>query len=252
MNNTMIFIDEFAYRSPFANCHAMLKFIFTAVVLILCLLFQDIAVSIYIFVTMFLCNVFKNHVKWNDYVKLLTIPFLFIFFDCIAIALEINYNNIFFISVTKQSFLKSIFVMMRAFASVSILYFFALSTPLCDMIWILQKLHIPKIVIELMYMIYRYIFILIDVQYQLKNASLSRLGYIDFKTSCRTFVNCIANLLILSIRKAEKYYQAMVSRCYDGELAFLKKESIWNIYDVIKAVCYIFTVIAVKYILYNI
>jgi len=100
MNNTMIFIDEFAYRSPFVNCHAMLKFIFTAVVLILCLLFQDIAVSIYIFVTMFLCNVFKNHVKWNDYVKLLTIPFLFIFFACIAIALEINYNNIFFISVT--------------------------------------------------------------------------------------------------------------------------------------------------------
>ena len=81
MNNTMIFIDEFAYRSPFANCHAMLKFIFTAVVLILCLLFQDIAVSIYIFVTMFLCNVFKNHVKWNDYVKLLTIPFLFIFLN---------------------------------------------------------------------------------------------------------------------------------------------------------------------------
>ena len=89
MNNTMIFIDEFAYRSPFANCHAMLKFIFTAVVLILCLLFRDIAVSIYIFVTMFLCNVFKNHVKWNDYVKLLTIPFLFIFFACILFSIDI-------------------------------------------------------------------------------------------------------------------------------------------------------------------
>lgn len=252
MNHTIIFIDECAYRSPLANCHAMLKFIFTVVVLTLCLVFQDIAVSIYIFITMFLCNVYKNQVKWNDYIKLLSVPFLFIFCACIAIALEINYNNIFFISITKQSFLKSIFVMTRAFASISVLYFLALSTPLCDIIWVLQKLHIPKIVIELMYIIYRYVFILIEVQHQLKNAALSRLGYIDFKTSCRTFANCMANLLILSIRKAEKYYYAMTSRCYDGELIFLKTESVWNIYDVIKMFCYIFTVIAVKYISYKI
>lgn len=249
MENHFKTIDYIAYQSPLKNCCAMFKFLVTVTILILCLLLDDIVVSFYIMITMLLCNVYCNRIKLKQYVHLLVIPFLFLFFGCAAIAVEIVYQETVFIVITQQSFFKSICVMARAFAAVSTLYFLTLSTPMHEIVSVLKKFHLPSILIELMYMIYRYIFILSEVQYQLKIAAMSRMGYCDFVTSCKTFGNCAGNLFIISFKKAEMYYQAMESRCYDGELAFLEEQRECHIRDIVIAVGYLLSIIVIKIVL---
>lgn len=242
-------IDYFAYHSPFRKYSAMSKFIFTMTLLLLCLYFNNIAISCYIIVTMLLINVLKNNIKLYDYIVMLSIPFVFVFFGCIAIAIEIHFENHIIIYVTKQTVLKSICVIARTFGAVSILYFFTLSTPIYQMVFVFQKLHIPKILTELMYITYRYLFILIEIQHQIKIAAISRLGYCDIKTSLKTFSSCIANLFILSLKKAQKHYQAMEARCYTGELLFLQEKQYYNKTTTIKAILYILSILLLKIVL---
>ena len=132
-------IDYFAYHSPFRKYSAMSKFIFTMTLLLLCLYFNNIAISCYIIVTMLLINVLKNNIKLYDYIVMLSIPFVFVFFGCIAIAIEIHFENHIIIYVTKQTVLKSICVMARTFGAVSILYFFTLSTPIYQIVFVFLK-----------------------------------------------------------------------------------------------------------------
>jgi cobalt/nickel transport system permease protein len=100
----------------------------------------------------------------------------------------------------------------------------ALSTPISEIIYVLRKAYVPKIIVALMSLIYRYIFILMDVSAKMKNSAKSRQGYCDFKTSCYTFGSIASNMLIIPLRKANAYYDAMESRCYDGELLFLEED----------------------------
>ncbi len=249
MKNHFERIDNLAYQSPFIKYSAMSKFIFTITILLLCLYFNDIVISCYIIITMLLINVLKNNIKIQQYITMLSIPFVFVFFGCIAIAVEIQFKPHITIYVTKQTLLKSICVMARTFGAVSALYFLTLSTPIYQIVSVFQKLHIPKILTELMYITYRYLFILIEVQHQLKIAAMSRLGYCDIVTSFKTFCSCIANLLLLSLKKAQQHYQAMEARCYTGELLFLQQKQTNNKIITVKGVLYILSILLLKIVL---
>ena len=113
---------------------------------------------------------------------------------------------------------------MKAFGAISAMYMMILTTNSCEIISVFKKLHIPNIIIDLMNMIYRFIFILLDVHANMKNSAESRLGYVDFKTSCYSFGHTAGNLLIVSLKKANSYYNAMESRCYDGQMSFLEED----------------------------
>ena len=45
-----------------------------------------------------------------------------------------------------------------------------------------------------------------------------------FRTSCMTFGNIAGNMLVVSLKKANAYYNAMEARCYEGELLFVEEE----------------------------
>lgn len=104
------------------------------------------------------------------------------------------------------------------------MYFLTLTTPACEIVGVLRRAHVPKLIIELMYLIYRFIFILLDIYGRMREAAESRLGYRDFRTSCRSFGGTVGNMLVLSMRKSGTYYDAMLSRCYNGEIQFLEPE----------------------------
>ncbi len=242
-------IDAYAYQSDLKKYSPGWKLLFSLLVLFFCLWANHMAVSVYIFVTMGVINRLKNKISWQDFVQLLKIPSIFIILACVAIAFEISsHNGTISVSMTKESAYESLAIMLRTFAAVNTLYFLALSTPIYHIIFVLQKIHIPKVLTELMLTIYRYIFILMQTQIHMKNAVESRLGYVDFKTACFSFSNTMASLLIVSFQKANKYYDAMISRCYQGELLFLEEKSICSMPLLIGAVLYGISIILVYFV----
>ena len=120
--------------------------------------------------------------------------------------------------------MQAVLLFTRALGAVSAMYMMTLATPASEMIGVLKRIHVPKMIVELMYLIYRFIFLLSDTHSQMKQAAVSRLGTCDFRTSCRTFGSTAGNLLVASLKKADTYYDSLLSRCYDGDLCFLEEE----------------------------
>ena len=106
----------------------------------------------------------------------------------------------------------------------SALYMMSLSTPVNEIILVLQKLHLPELCIELMNLIYRYLFLLLDVSQQMTTAAKARLGDRSFAQTCRSFAGIAGNLFLIALKKGNAYYDAMLARGYDGRLAFLTEE----------------------------
>lgn len=73
----------------------------------------------------------------------------------------------------------------------------------------------------------------------------SRLGYINTRTSLHTFGSIGANLFIVSMKKANHYYDALLARCYDGQLKFLTEEKPMEKRLVIYAILYFAVLTAV-------
>lgn len=226
-------IDFYAYHSPMRAWNAMLKVWSAILFIFLCIILDNICASVFLMFSMSYMVIQKGKVHIQEYLSLLTIPLSFILIGSIAIAVEIGAKPIgvyqlsigqFYFCVTGKSVMKMLHVMLNAVAAVSVLYMMTLSTPMGEVIIVLKRAHVPQLITELMYMIYRFIFILLDVQSRMRKAAESRLGYCDFQTSCRTFGYSMGSLLVLSIQKSRNYFNAMESRCYDGILSFMEEE----------------------------
>lgn len=226
-------IDAYAYASHLRDVNPVFKAVFSVAVLIMTIAFDDPWVSLFVILSMGFLSVKRGGVDFLSYCGLMAVPFTFMLMGSLAIALGISarpfgqywINLHFFCLYTSGAAIRqALFLMLKAFGAVSAMFMLTLSTPSSELISALRLLHVPKLIVELMHMIYRYIFIMCDTQRKMKNAAQSRLGYCDFKTSCLSFGGIASNLLIVSLKRAGAYYDAMESRCYDGDLRFLEKE----------------------------
>ena len=80
---------------------------------------------------------------------------------------------------------------------------------------------------------------MIDTHRRMKNSAESRLGYCDFKPSCYSFGQVASNLLVVSLKRGNNYYNAVEARCYDGDLRFLEEEKPLKAGQIVMAVIFI-------------
>ena len=231
---SVLSVDYYAYASHMRSWNATFKVIFSMLCLLLCLILNNIYVSIAVILIMGYMTVVIGGLELDHYISMLLIPIVFLLFGSAAIAVGFSWNPVgqynlnvfgwFYIYCSQASLWKASCLIFKALGAVSALYMMTLTTPLSELIVVLRKAHIPKVIIELMNMIYRYIFIMLDTHSRMKNSAEARLGYVDFKTSCYSFGQVASNLLIVSLKRGTDYYNALESRCYNGDLQFLEEE----------------------------
>lgn len=231
---SILSVDYYAYASHMRSWNATFKVIFSMLCLLLCLILNNIYVSIAVILIMGYMTVVIGGLELDHYISMLLIPIVFLLFGSAAIAVGFSWNPVgqynlnvfgwFYIYCSQASLWKASGLIFKALGAVSALYMMTLTTPLSELIVVLRKAHIPKVIIELMNMIYRYIFIMLDTHSRMKNSAEARLGYVDFKTSCYSFGQVASNLLIVSLKRGTDYYNALESRCYNGDLQFLEEE----------------------------
>lgn len=226
-------IDFYASNSGLKDINEGLKTIAALTIIILCLAFNNVAVSVFVIISMGAFTVIMGKVPLKHYMGFMFIPVSFILLSAAAIAVNFSMVPVdekyvkvafFYVHIGKTGLSTAIHVSSKALGCVSTLYMLTFSTAVGDLITVFEKAHFPKILIALMDMIYRFIFILSDQVNNMNVSAKSRLGYEGYKRSCRTFGMIAGNLFIVSLKKAEASYDAMVSRCYDGEVSFLKEE----------------------------
>lgn len=247
-------IDYYAYLSHMRSWNPKLKVGFGVGMLLISILANNLYVSTIVMITMAYLIVIKGKLPWHDYLSVLMIPIVFLVLGSIAIAIGFDtketgdyriFLGSFYIYTTKENIMALVYLWGKVLAAISAMYMITLTTPSGEIISVLRGLKVPKIIIELMNLIYRYIFIIMDVQCKMKNSAQSRLGYSDLKTAYYSFGRIASNLLVVSLRKASMYFDAMESRCYDGDLLFLEEEKPLNKKHCIYMTIYIAIVIII-------
>lgn len=241
-------IDYFAYASRLRSWNAAFKVLFSVLTLLLCIVLDSVYVSIAVILSMAVLVVEVGGLSLHDYLSVLTIPLTFLLLSVLAIVVDFSSEpmgrysaclGFAYVYTTPELLKTGLRLTVKVAASVSALQLMVLTTPSSEIISVLRKAHLPGFFVDLMNLIYRFIFILLDVSAKMRNAAESRLGYRDFKTACYTFGSTASNLLILSLKKAGAYYDAMEARCYDGALLFLEEEKKPDIKIVIPAAAFL-------------
>lgn len=202
-----------------------LKVYFSFFTLIFILLANKISVHITAFLIFSILSIYS--IGWY-YLKLLKIPTYFLLPSLLIIAFFIPGKSVdmaFPFKPTKEGLTLAFHTALRAYASLSILFYMVLTTTIPEIFAALKRLKLPSFVIELSLLIYRAIQILMDELSRLDKSANSRLGY----SSKRTFINTASllgySLFIKSLERAEKMNLAMEARCYSGKMPIMKEKS---------------------------
>ena len=226
----VLMLDTLAAHSGLRNVSPGLKTAFSVLVLLLCVGASDAVVGTAVALSMILAMVFLGKAPAVRVAALLRIPLMFLLVSCLVILLEVCREPVGlwqlrlgsrWLCVTSQSLHHAVTLFFQAMGAVCCLYFLSSTTPMSQLIDVLRRCHVPELVIELMYLIYRYLFVLLDVQRQLTTAASARLGYDGFRRSISTAGRVSGTLLASSFRRSRACFDAMESRGYDGKLMFL-------------------------------
>lgn len=226
-------IDFLAYESKIRSWNPGFKLFLAFFALFGCIAADSLMVSCYVFLSMTAVTVGLGKILWRRYIPLFFIPGLFLLVSGAAIAVDFSgmpaeqYHwklGWFYVVTSNEKIWRAAAVMLKALGAVSAMYMAALSTPVSEVLTALSRFPIPRLVLELMHLIYRFIFILLEVYQNMHCAARSRLGDRGFLTALRTFSCLAGNLFLFSMKRANGYYDAMLARGYDGGLSFLVEE----------------------------
>jgi cobalt/nickel transport system permease protein len=180
---------------------------------------------------MFMLAVFVGGLKVHHYIRILALPVSFLMIGGIALLFEVSFEPTgvlnfqvfgFWFSISAKSQAYTALIVSRAFGAVSCLCLLSVTTPMPYIIGVLRQVRCPELIIDLMYLIYRYVFILLSLHHEMRDAVKSRLGFRDYQTSLRATGKIYSNLLVRSYLFASKNFDAMESRCYDTGIRFLE------------------------------
>jgi len=219
-------IDRISHANRFKNVHPVEKFIFTIGALVLSIVTQNPAIMAVLFILVSLIIVNAAGVKFSDYVKLLSVPFIFIVFGVLTIIFEIDGNPVSHIwhaesagvtfSISNESASEGGILFLRSFTSVSCFYFFILTTPVTDVEFILKKMKLPSLFIEIFMMTYRFIFITAEMAGMIVISQRSRSGYSTFRNGLKSIGLLASSVFVKSYFFSKVSYNAMLSRGCDG------------------------------------
>ena len=228
----MLFIDSFSYQSRLRYINTGEKFACSILTLCLCVAGRSAWLNLYVILVMTALTVLAGGLSPVSYLRLFLIPLSFLVMNSLILGLSLRETPLELFSLPvgrlnltagRETLSAAARMAATALAGVSCLYFLALSTPLSELLLFLKRLHLPGLIVELMMLIYRFIFLLLDCAGKISVAQHSRLGNRDFRTSLSSFASLVSCLFIQSVRRSGILYDAMEARCYDGDFSVLSE-----------------------------
>lgn len=162
------------------------------------------------------------HAAGRQALRLLTVPVAFLL-PALAVVLVFTGGgetiaSVWVLSITEVGLSTAIDTGLRSVASLSVLAFLVLTTPVPELFAALRRLRLPAFVVEMSLLVYRGIQVLLEEADRLRSAAGARLGFVDRTASVRTTKLVAGSLLVRSIDRAERVEDAMQARCYAGRM----------------------------------
>lgn len=215
----MITPDTWAYTNRLSKTHPAEKCLLAAALLCVNLSTPAvIPVSCIIFSCMAALTICMAGIPPAIYAKLLLGPLAFLCAGAGAVMIDLSLDHACFIAIASQGLHTAIIIVCRGLGAVACLLFVCLTTPVADITWLLARLRLPDLLIELLDLTYRCIFILAGTAETIITAQSSRLGYATAKTAYRSVGALAAASILRSLLFARLMQQSFDSRCGDGPM----------------------------------
>lgn len=120
------------------------------------------------------------------------------------------------ISSTPADIYKAANLVLRALGAASAMNFLALTTPLVDLVDLLRRLRFSPILIDLMTVMYRFIFVLLDSLNRMYMAQDSRLGYSSYWRGMSSAGLLGSRLFVDAFQRSRRLQTALDARGYEG------------------------------------
>lgn len=147
--------------------------------------------------------------------------------------------------MTVDSFNQAWLVFVRAIAGITVMMAFATSTPIPHLAQALRQIRIPDEICEIVVLIYRYAFLLLERLDTMWSAAGSRLGFSGFRRTMRTTASIAVGIFTSSMNLADKAQVSLDCRGYRGYFPIYNRPPRAGI----KWVCVAVIVFALLYIL---
>lgn len=228
-----IMIDEMAYASRLRKVSPSLKLFVAMLSIAVCLAVKNIYINLFIFVSVliFMTAVGKTH--FYHVMKLMCIPLSFAAIGSVVLIINITKTpenmiasmriGSYTAGITANGIDMCVNIFIRCVTASASIFFVSVTTPMTELFTTIRRLHVPVFLVEIMELVYRYIFVLLETAAQIRFAQECRLGYCKIKTSFYSAGQLISNLFIRAYKQAERTYTAMESRGYTGEIKKLGK-----------------------------
>ena len=190
-------IDNIANRNPYKCTNPMEKFIFSVGLLIFLTYMNNCYLDILniIFINIFLIKLVK--IKIRELYNLYKVVLFFMFMT----TLSLIFIGKDFISLN-----------IHVFSSIGAMYFLFCTTPVTQIAEVMLNFKIPRIIVELFLLIYRFIFLFVEIKNQMINSKNTRLGNINLKISYKSFALLLSNLFNKILILSEKTNISVKSR----------------------------------------
>lgn len=221
-------LEDIAQKNGLREVNTYLKLVAGLGAILLCLLSTSYLPPLFIALLLTGAILILARVDAKTYAELFIVPLWFAIMSVAGIILITGGQDVFWswdilpsftLSITRESINQGMLVFCRVIGGMSAMIFIALTTPMTDIFIVVRQCRVPEVVIDLMMIIYRTIFILMDQVIQIYHAQLMRLGYSTWRESIHSFASLCGAAFIASWNAGEDLIRAMDARCYDGKFA---------------------------------
>jgi cobalt/nickel transport system permease protein len=129
--------------------------------------------------------------------------------------------------ITQEGLVRLISIAFKSWISVQAAILLAASTPFPDLLVAMRAVKMPRLLVAIFGLMWRYLFVLVDEAMRLMRARAARSGHADrpglkpggrLAWRARMAGGMAGNLFMRAFERSDRIYVAMLSRGYDGEV----------------------------------
>ncbi len=122
-----------------------------------------------------------------------------------------------YLFVSNPGLTQTVAVGMRSLACVSCLLFILLTIPFTEILLVLRQCRVPTVLLDLLLLMYRFIFLFLDVATQLQLAQQARGGYRTRRRWLQSAGLLAGQLLVLSLHRYQQFALGLAARGFTGK-----------------------------------
>ena len=241
-------LDSVAQQSVFRHINSGTKLILALGSLLICLISPTPVVPLISGIVLSLVLLIPGRTSPRLYGEVLLGPAFFAIVSVLVLLFMLGGGDVIWrfnpiawinLTITTGSLSQSTLVLCRVFGCSISLFFIVLTTPLTDLFNGMKRIGIPIELIDLMMIIYRYIFIIYAQAVEIWQAQVMRLGYSRAREAVRSFSLLCGMLFISSWIAGEDLVKAMDCRCYNGVFPSLDLAEPMQMHSLVPVILYL-------------